>query len=42
MTVGELLSKASSKELTEWLAFYKIEHDEAEAARLAEERKPKQ
>lgn len=33
MTVGELLTRMSSSELTEWIALYRIEHSEAEQAR---------
>lgn len=33
MTVGELLRKVSSAELTEWAAFFTLEHEEWEKAR---------
>jgi hypothetical protein len=32
MTVGELLGKISSKELTEWMAYYRIKQVEDEMA----------
>jgi hypothetical protein len=32
MTVGELLSRISSYELTEWIAFYQLEHEDQEKA----------
>lgn len=40
MTVGELLARMSSDELTEWIALYRIEHSEREqAAQRAKARK---
>ncbi len=33
MTVARLETEMSSAELTEWIALYTIEHNEAEAAR---------
>lgn len=30
MTVDEMLTRISSRELTEWIAFYRIEAQEAE------------
>jgi len=32
MTVEELLKRISSRELTEWAAYFKIRHDEDEKA----------
>lgn len=32
MTVGELLSRISSAEITEWMALYEIEYNEREHA----------
>ena len=31
MTVGDLLERMSSREMTEWLAFYKVRAEEREA-----------
>ena len=40
MTVGELLARMASDELTEWIALYRIEHSEREqAAQRAKARK---
>lgn len=40
MTVGELLDRMSSEELTEWIAIYRIEASEREqAAQRAKARK---
>lgn len=34
MTVGEMLARISSRELTEWIAFYRIENaEQAESAK---------
>jgi len=41
MTVGELLARMSSAELTEWIALYRIEHSEAEQARERAKQKAK-
>lgn len=35
MPVGELLARISSRELTEWQAFFALESEEAERDRLA-------
>ena len=35
MTVGDLLRRASSRELGEWMAFDKIEHEDVGAVRTA-------
>tara|TARA_R110002051_G_scaffold55764_1_gene103554 strand:+ start:381 stop:515 length:135 start_codon:yes stop_codon:yes gene_type:complete len=32
MTVAELLSKISSREITEWAAYYTLENEDQEAA----------
>lgn len=32
MTVGDMLTRMSSEELTEWIALYRIEHSEREQA----------
>ena len=37
MTVGELLARAGSREITEWMALYLLEHEE-EAGRELERR----
>jgi hypothetical protein len=39
MPVGELLSRISSYELTEWVAFLQLEYEEQKAAEAAEKRK---
>ena len=39
MPVGELLTRISSYELTEWIAFLQIEHEDREKAAEAERRK---
>lgn len=37
MTIGQLLDSISSRELTEWIAFYNVEAElEAEASKRAE------
>lgn len=38
MTVGELLSRVSSAELTEWLAYYAMEAAEERALRDAQQK----
>jgi len=39
MTVGDLLDRMSSAELTEWVAFYKLEAEEsAHAQKMANNR----
>jgi hypothetical protein len=32
MTVGQMMNTISSRELTEWIAFYTLEREEQEAA----------
>ncbi len=34
MTVGELLSRVTSAELTEWQAFFKLESEDTERQRM--------
>lgn len=35
MTVGELLSRCSSRELSEWQAYFRIENEDSEERNLA-------
>jgi len=35
MTVGELLARCSSRELSEWQAYFRIENEDREQDRLA-------
>ena len=35
MTVGDMLDRMSSEELTEWIALYRIEYSEQEQDRIA-------
>lgn len=36
MTAAELLARISSRELSEWMALYRVEADERKAAEAAE------
>lgn len=36
MTVAEMLARISARELSEWMALYRVEEDERAAARAAE------
>lgn len=40
MTAGELLARATSRELSEWQALYRIEDEERRAANAAEAAQP--
>lgn len=40
-TVGELLERMSSQELTEWIAFYEVRDERQRLAAAAEEAKQK-
>jgi len=40
MTAGELLARASSRELSEWQALYRIEDEERKAVSAAEAAQP--